>query len=75
MDGSEDPVLKLATLDLGGAVAQLGARLDGIEEVVGSNPIGSTILKNPKNLPQKTVAVTRYCCQPCMFLVHSNMNL
>jgi hypothetical protein len=28
----------------GGAVAQLGARLDGIEEVVGSNPIGSTIL-------------------------------
>jgi hypothetical protein len=24
-------------------VAQLGARLDGIEEVVGSNPIGSTI--------------------------------
>jgi hypothetical protein len=33
----------------GGAVAQLGARLDGIEEVVGSNPIGSTnlILFNP----------------------------
>jgi hypothetical protein len=30
----------------GGAVAQLGARLDGIEEVVGSNPIGST--KNHK---------------------------
>jgi hypothetical protein len=26
-------------------VAQLGARLDGIEEVVGSNPIGSTRLK------------------------------
>jgi hypothetical protein len=26
----------------GGAVAQLEARLDGIEEVVGSNPIGST---------------------------------
>jgi hypothetical protein len=34
----------LAWLQLcfGGAVAQLGARLDGIEEVVGSNPIGST---------------------------------
>ena len=32
---------KLKTID-GGAVAQLGARLDGIEEVVGSNPIGST---------------------------------
>jgi hypothetical protein len=30
------------TRSLGGAVAQLGARLDGIEEVVGSNPIGST---------------------------------
>jgi hypothetical protein len=29
-------------LQRGGAVAQLGARLDGIEEVVGSNPIGST---------------------------------
>jgi hypothetical protein len=29
-------------------VAQLGARLDGIEEVVGSNPIGST--KNPSKL-------------------------
>jgi hypothetical protein len=35
-------VLKLNSLR-GGAVAQLGARLDGIEEVVGSNPIGSTI--------------------------------
>ena len=34
-------VLKLNSLH-GGAVAQLGARLDGIEEVVGSNPIGST---------------------------------
>jgi hypothetical protein len=30
-------------------VAQLGARLDGIEEVVGSNPIGST--KNTGALP------------------------
>jgi hypothetical protein len=30
------------TQSFGGAVAQLGARLDGIEEVVGSNPIGST---------------------------------
>ena len=29
----------------GGAVAQLGARLDGIEEVVGSNPISSTRFK------------------------------
>src|SRR5271170_5287974 len=35
---------KRVLLDSGGAVAQLGARLDGIEEVVGSNPIGSTII-------------------------------
>ena len=27
-------------------MAQLGARLDGIEEVVGSNPIGSTKFLN-----------------------------
>src|SRR5713226_2175676 len=33
----------------GGAVAQLGARLDGIEEVVGSNPIGSTKLSTIVN--------------------------
>ena len=33
----------------GGAVAQLGARLDGIEEVVGSNPIGSTNLSRSSN--------------------------
>ncbi len=32
-----------------GAVAQLGARLDGIEEVVGSNPIGSTIYSATDN--------------------------
>jgi hypothetical protein len=37
-------VLTLKAVQLGGAVAQLGARLDGIEEVVGSNPIGSTNL-------------------------------
>ena len=36
----------------GGAVAQLGARLDGIEEVVGSNPIGST--KNGRCVPVVT---------------------
>jgi hypothetical protein len=37
----------------GGAVAQLGARLDGIEEVVGSNPIGST--KNTRSNPDTWV--------------------
>jgi hypothetical protein len=44
VDVSEGLVLTLTTLQFGGAVAQLGARLDGIEEVVGSNPIGSTNL-------------------------------
>ena len=34
-----------ASFYFGGAVAQLGARLDGIEEVVGSNPIGSTKIR------------------------------
>ena len=34
--------IKVFVSVFGGAVAQLGARLDGIEEVVGSNPIGST---------------------------------
>ena len=42
VDESEARVLTSITLQFGGAVAQLGARLDGIEEVVGSNPIGST---------------------------------
>src|SRR6266581_5522956 len=36
----------IGVIHSGGAVAQLGARLDGIEEVVGSNPIGSTNRKN-----------------------------
>ena len=31
-----------SAISSGGAVAQLGARLDGIEEVRGSNPLGST---------------------------------
>ncbi len=30
-------------------MAQLGARLDGIEEVVGSNPIGSTNFSRSDN--------------------------
>jgi hypothetical protein len=42
----------------GGAVAQLGARLDGIEEVVGSNPIGSTKLDvlSLRNLSKRILA-------------------
>ena len=32
---------------LGGAIAQLGERLNGIQEVVGSIPIGSTRIFSP----------------------------
>ncbi len=35
-------------------MAQLGARLDGIEEVVGSNPIGSTKLNSCSACPGDT---------------------
>ena len=34
-------------------MAQLGARLDGIEEVVGSNPIGSTNEESKELNPEK----------------------
>ena len=39
-------------------MAQLGARLDGIEEVVGSNPIGSTIVNvaSPRTLLKRFLA-------------------
>src|SRR5215469_8947804 len=43
----------------GGAVAQLGARLDGIEEVVGSNPIGST--KFLRSSPHSDYSETLRC--------------
>ena len=49
----------------GGAVAQLGARLDGIEEVVGSNPIGSTkkrlCFRDPNAIPSKLQANDSRC--------------
>jgi putative endonuclease len=32
----------ISAFSFGGAVAQLGARIDGIDEVAGSNPAGST---------------------------------
>ena len=35
-------------------MAQLGARLDGIEEVVGSNPIGSTNRNSSITCPRGT---------------------
>ncbi len=40
-------------------MAQLGARLDGIEEVVGSNPIGSTSFLSHAFAGSRTIAKTR----------------
>ena len=57
----------------GGAVAQLGARLDGIEEVVGSNPIGSTKLQNIQSAKKDDLPVYPACtsvgrfCSFCSF--------
>jgi hypothetical protein len=40
-------------------VAQLGARLDGIEEVVGSNPIGSTkCVLTPASIVAKRILIS-----------------
>ena len=58
-------MLALSLLFSGGAVAQLGARLDGIEEVVGSNPIGST-----KNL-QASFCRQLTCGKNCGFLIQT----
>jgi hypothetical protein len=44
----------------GGAVAQLGARLDGIEEVVGSNPIGSTKFYFPRQRVPKIISMVSW---------------
>jgi hypothetical protein len=43
-------------------VAQLGARLDGIEEVVGSNPIGST--KLPVSIFLTQTKKNQFCGNP-----------
>jgi hypothetical protein len=56
---------KLKKVD-GGAVAQLGARLDGIEEVVGSNPIGSTILRNQRTYRPKSPTVASFAFSSCI---------
>jgi hypothetical protein len=46
---TQDPVLNSS---LRGAVAQLGERLNGIQEVVGSTPIGSTKQINNQDVIQ-----------------------
>ena len=48
----------------GGAVAQLGARLDGIEEVVGSNPIGSTKESVPSTRALRSKRAKLYFIKP-----------
>ena len=47
----------------GGAVALLGARLDGIEEVVGSNPIGSTKTSQFLGVISATIFATSRPCR------------
>jgi hypothetical protein len=42
-DGSTGPSSHVLRLILAGPVAQLGARVNGIHEVRGSNPLWSTI--------------------------------
>ena len=42
--------------DSDGAVAQLGERLNGIQEVRGSTPLGSTNLRWVRNLTRVTLA-------------------
>jgi hypothetical protein len=49
------PVFRTFRLLLHGAIAQLGERLNGIQEVVGSIPSGST---NPTYFMMKTAAGT-----------------
>jgi hypothetical protein len=46
----------------GGAVAQLGARLDGIEEVEGSNPFGSTKFARAARAADQKMERPRSCC-------------
>jgi hypothetical protein len=50
-------------------VAQLGARLDGIEEVVGSNPIGSTKIDviSPRSL-FKRILVSAIAVLPVLYI-------
>ena len=39
-------IMKIGFLANSGAIAQMGERLHGMQEVVGSNPIGSIILNS-----------------------------
>jgi hypothetical protein len=62
---SEAGVIKIHPY--GGAVAQLEARLDGIEEVEGSNPFGST--KFFSSLPVSSFCRLTQTCGRRMFLL------
>jgi hypothetical protein len=45
--------LKFRSADTSGPVAQLGARLNGIQEVTGSIPVRSTILSFTVSISRK----------------------
>ena len=45
-------------------MAQLGARLNGIQEVTGSNPVRSTILLVPSLIVRKLAEGQRGCAGP-----------
>src|ERR1700743_36738 len=53
----------------GGAVAQLGARLDVIEEVVGSNPISSTNIPLNKFVKSQTTSCSGQCASSAEILL------
>jgi hypothetical protein len=45
----------MVKLSANGAIAQLGERLHGMQEVVGSNPIGSIMLESSKALVKEGI--------------------
>ena len=49
---------------LGGAIAQLGERLNGIQEVAGSTPVGSTSGSPSMSLAAKNGTAWRYDALP-----------
>ena len=53
-----------------GALAQLGARLDGIEEVTGSNPVCSTQNREPHDSVVPGFLISLYCFPKYCFPNH-----
>jgi N-acetylmuramoyl-L-alanine amidase len=55
-------------------VAQLGARLDGIEEVVGSNPIGSTSSSQSQRVAGNLTLQSKQGAQPMLNLDQDDLH-